>query len=439
MKKKILAFGQRPFVRNVATIGTGVIVSQVIVLAFAPLITRLYGPEAIGLQGVFTSIVNLLFVVAALGYPASIVLPKHDSDAVGLVRISVIISTAICALTAITLSFVGIEFLALLNASAIQNLMYFIPLAMLVAVLAEILGQWLNRKKAFSVRAKYSVANALVVNGTKTAMGFYHPAGSTLIASNVFGGLFGTLLTWHGWHKYKKNNPNAVIEANETNKIDLLDLAKQHRSFPLLWTPQNLINVFSQSLPVLMLSSLFGAAYAGQYSIAIAVLALPANMIGGSVMSVFNPRINEAIHNGENARALIVKATLGMATMGALPYLAVIIAGPILFEFVFGKEWHTAGVYAQILAAWLFLQFANRPAVAAIPALKLQGGLLVYECFSTGSKVLALWLGFAYFKSDLVAVALFSFVGVLAYLWLILWVIKSSASLSNNLKEEASL
>jgi len=182
----------------------------------------------------------------------------------------------------------------------------------------------------------------------------------------------------------------------------LRQLAIRHRDFPLLRTPQTLINALSQSLPILLLAGYFGASASGQYAIAIAVLGMPSGLIGGSVMSVFYPRINEAIRNGENARNLIIKTTIGMAVTGAVPFLIVIATGPFLFEFVFGEQWKTAGIYAQWLAPWLFFQYINKPAVSAIPALRLQGGLLTYEIFSTGTKVLALWLGFFIFKSDVI-------------------------------------
>ncbi len=146
-------------------------------------------------------------------------------------------------------------------------------------------------------------------------------------------------------------------------------------------------------------------------------------MIGGSVMQVFYPRVNEAFHRGENIRELIVKATLGLAFAGAIPLAAVLFAGPTLFSFIFGAGWEQAGVYAQWLSVWLFFQYVNKPAVSAIPALKLQKGLLFYELFSTGSKIFALWLGFIIYESDIAAIALFSVFGVIAYLWLILWVI----------------
>jgi len=53
----------------------------------------------------------------------------------------------------------------------------------------------------------------------------------------------------------------------------------------------------------------------------------------------------------------------------------------------------------------------------------------VYELFSTGTKVLALYVGYVIFESDVIAIALFSFLGVVAYIWLIFWVILHSGKM----------
>ncbi len=87
MRALVKNIAGRPFVRNVVTVASGSAASQAIVMAFSPLITRLYGPEAFGLQGVFTSVAGLLIVVAAMGYPTAIVLPRHDADALGRLQV----------------------------------------------------------------------------------------------------------------------------------------------------------------------------------------------------------------------------------------------------------------------------------------------------------------------------------------------------------------
>jgi O-antigen/teichoic acid export membrane protein len=429
MYKRILTFSRRPFVRNVAAVASGTAAAQAITMAFSPLITRLYGPEAYGIQGVFVSVVGVLGTIAAMSYPIAIVLPKSDADALSLARLSLYIGLSMSVLVAVLLFLYGFEILTLLNAQAISFLMYLIPIAMLISVVSRVVGQWLIREKAFSLTARVAVWQSLLINTIKAGLGLVHPTAAVLIVTNTLSGLLTAALMLLG---LRKQRVTGAAEAKIPEpSLSAWAVAKQHRDFPLLRTPQELLNVISQSLPVVMLATYFGTAAVGFYSIASAVLAMPAGLIGSSVMQVFYPRINDAIHQGENAKTLIIQATAGLALIGALPFAAVIIAGPSLFEFVFGAEWRTAGVYAQWLSPWLFFQYINKPAVSAIPALRLQRGLLAYELFSTGSKLLALYLGYVVYESDVTAIALFSIFGVAAYAWLILWVISHSAKMTS--------
>jgi O-antigen/teichoic acid export membrane protein len=426
--KKILQFSKRPFIRNVVMVASGTAMAQAISMIFSPLITRLYGPDAYGLQGVFLSIASIMGAIASMTYPVAIVLPKSDIDAVGLVWLSIYIGIAMSLLTLVILFFFGPEILTLLQAEEISAFIYLIPAFMFISVVSTVLGQWLIRKKAFTLTAKVTVWQTLIINMIKASFGLVHPTAAVLIITNTLGGLLSAVMIFFGLRKTRKASQQEA-KVSKT-RLSTWALAKRHRDFPLLRAPQVLLNSVSHSLPVIMLATYFGPATVGFYSIASAVLAIPAGLIGNSVMQVFYPRINEAIHRGEDAKALIIKATAGLALSGALPFAAVIVAGPTLFSFVFGEKWQVAGVYAQWLALWLFFQYINKPAVSAIPALRLQRGLLIYELFSTGSKVLALYLGYTHFKSDVAAIALFSVFGVVAYSWLILWVIFHSGKLA---------
>lgn len=422
----IREFIKRPFIRNVAVLASGTAAAQAISMAFSPLITRLYSPEAYGIQGVFMTVVGMMSIPAALSYPIAIVLPKSDKVALGLVHLSLYIGAAMSLLATGALYFFGREILALMNAEEISEFIYLIPFVMFISVFGTVVSQWLIRKKAFGVTARVAVWTTFLASTTKAGFGFVYPKAAVLIVIYTLSSVLSAVLMLVGWRRSSAKSQPA--EATENARGSLWALARQHGDFALLRTPQNLINGISQSLPVMLLATYFGPASVGFYTIATSVLALPAGLIGNSVMQVFYPRINEAMHRGEDVRALIIKATTGMALFGALPFGIVIIAGPLLFSFVFGPEWRTAGVYAQWLSIWLFFQYINKPAVSAIPALRLQGGLLVYELFSTGTKIIALYLGFAVFNSEVAAIALFSIFGVAAYAWLILWVISRAAT-----------
>lgn len=417
-------------------VASGTAASQAIAMAFSPFITRLYGPEAYGIQGVFMSIASVMAIIAAMTYPTAIVLPKSDADALGLARLSIYIGIAMSVLVSVVLFFFGSEVLAILNAEAISIFTYFIPVFMFISVMDVVVSQWLIRKKTFSLTAKVLIWQTLFISTIKTGLGFIHPTAAILIVTNTLNGLLGVIMMLMGLRKTRigtQTEPDIAISVSS-----MWALAKQHRDFPFFRTPQVFLNAVSRSLPVVMLSTYFGPTAVGFYAIASTVLGMPTNLIGSSVMQVFYPRINEAIHRGEDAKALIIKATIGLALSGVLPFAIIIFAGPILFTFVFGSEWRMAGVYAQWLSIWLFFQYINRPAVSATLVLGLQKGLLIYELFSIGTKALALYLGYVIFKSDVVAIALFSIFGVVAYVWLIFWCIVQSGKLTVRVQQLSS-
>lgn len=415
---------ERPLVYNVVAATGGAVASQGIAMAFAPLITRLYGPEVYGVQGVFLMVTGLLTPLWALSYPLAIVLPRSDAEALDLAYLALVVGALMTALMTVILSQYGAVLLDLLNAGAILGFVYLIPVTLFLALLADLLTQLLVRKNAFVQLSQIWVLSAFLTGLLRSGWGLLQPNALALILVNAIGNLLTVALIL-----VRVRRPAAgiwpCIEPAAPSP-GLWRLARRHWDFPLLRTPQCLINTLSQGLPIILLAGWSGPAAVGYYTIALAVLALAPKLIGNSVMQVFYPRITHAVHVGEDCRGLIVKATLGLAATGVIPWLLIMAAGPALFAFVFGDEWERAGVYAQILSPWLFLQYVNKPAVAAIPALELQGGLLIYELFSTGSKILALWVGFQVFANELVALTLFSAAGVIAYVWLILWVVHRS-------------
>jgi O-antigen/teichoic acid export membrane protein len=422
--KKIQAFLRKPFVRNVTIVASGTAAAQVITMAFSPLITRIYGPEAFGLLGIFQSLVAILTPIAALAYPIAIVLPKEDSEAKGLVKLSFLVSAAIfCAVVVVMLTG-GEKLLALLDSEAIAPYVMLIPLSMAFAAYMQIGQQWLIRKKQFAITARVAVLQAFLLNSAKTGIGLINPVGAVLVALATLGHGLHAAMLWVGIKKSGTFTRN--LPPQQTPQLSLKNLAKQYHDFPLYRAPQIFINATSQSLPTLMLASFFGPSSAGFYTICRTVLGMPSRLVGQAVGDVFYPRVTEASHRGEDVQKLILKATLALAAVGFLPFFIIVAFGPQLFAFVFGGEWRIAGEYARWISVWVFFQFINKPSVMAIPALKLQKSLLIYELFSTASKILALFIGFSIFSSDIIAIALFSMFGVFAYVFLIIWVIVNS-------------
>lgn len=417
MKTYISTIARNKFVRNVAVLVSGTAASQLIAFIFVPLITRIYGPESFGLLGVFTSLLMVLIPVTALTYPIAIVLPKHNCEARALTKLSFLITVITTTCVLMILIFLGNPILELINAQSIANFIFLIPLGMIFGASLQIAEQWSIRTERFSLMAKAAVAQSFVLNSLKSGVGFFYPTALTLILTTVFGSLLhaGILLVGRCKRKGKV--------ADKELPCSILNVARRYCDFPAYRAPQVFINAASQSLPILMLASFFGAASAGFYVLARAVMMLPSQLIGKAVGDVFYPRITHAAINNENVSKLIIQATIILSLVGLLPFSLIIIWGDQLFSLVFGSQWVVSGEYASWLSLMLFMNLINRPSVAAIPVLGLQRGLIIYELFSTGSKILVMYWTLTILNNDILAVALFSVFGAVAYIALILWVL----------------
>ncbi len=412
----ILNTSRSRFVRNVAVVATGTAGAQAITMAFSPIITRLYGPEAFGLLGMFTAIAAVISPIAAFTYPIAIVLPKEDSEAKSIVKLSVYIALGVGA-ALILFIIVADDWLAsLLRSQEIGPFMLLIPISVFFSALLQIAEQWLIRIKQFSIIARAAVLQVLMVNSLKTAIGLFKPVASVLIVLAILGSVINAGMLALGIKKVC-THPN---EKESDSQTSLWKVAKRHYDFPLYRAPQDLLNAASLSLPTLMLAAFFGPIAVGFYTLGVRMLSMPSQLIGKSVGDVFYPRIAEAAHNRENLTKLTLKATLSLAAVGFVPFAVVIAFGPWLFGFVFGSDWVMAGEYARWLATWMYFLFMNNPSIKVLPIISAQGFHLVFTIFTIAIRLVVLAVGYYIFKSDLIAVGLFGISGAIINITLII-------------------
>ncbi|MBU9723086.1 MULTISPECIES: lipopolysaccharide biosynthesis protein [Bacillaceae] len=415
MINKLTKLTKKQFVRNVAIVATGAAGAQAITLLFSPIITRIYGPEAFGVLGVFMALVAIVSPIAAMTYPIAIVLPKKDADAKLLIRISIYTSILMAVFIALLLVFYSNHIVLLLQLEDIAPFLYLIPLVIVFTGFLQVTKQWIIRTKQFSVTARVLFLQALFLNSAKVGMGWINPVASVLIIITTIGSAIHALMLIIGIRGSKTSHHEDTEKPS-----NVMELMKKYRDFPLYRAPQVFLNAISQSLPVLLLASFFGPASAGFYSIGKTVLSIPGQLIGHAIGDVFYPRIAEAANNGHKLTNLVIKATLALCAVGIIPFGIVIIFGPWLFGFVFGMDWVLAGEYARWIALWTFFLFINTPSVKALPVLSAQLFHLNFTVFTIIARVISLAVGYYAFSSDLISVALFGLSGALINLLLIL-------------------
>lgn len=403
------------FIRQVLVVASGTAGAQILTMLFSPLITRLYGPEAFGLLGTFQALVLVLIPAAALAYPIAVVLPKSDTEASGLMKLSLFSTLGMSILALLLLLLGGDRLLQALNMQKLGGFIYLVPLAMLFAGGLQIIKQWVIRKQLFGALARTTFTQSLLINSLKTGAGFINPLAAVLVVLATLAHCLHAMVLWFNLKPGQKPGGS---------HLPLTQLAYHYRDFPFYRAPQQVVNALSQSTPVLFLAAFFGPAAAGFYTLTKTVMALPAALLAKSVGDVFFPRITQAVHNNEPVQKLLTKATLALAALGLVPFAVIAAFGPWLFALVFGEEWHVAGEYARWMSLWLYFAFLNRPAVAAIPALGVQGWFLFYEVSSLLLRIAAIALAYWLYNDDLLAIIAFSVAGMLLNILLItaVWV-----------------
>ncbi|RDI52571.1 O-antigen/teichoic acid export membrane protein [Microvirga subterranea] len=415
-----------PFMRGLAVVVGGTAAAQAITFAFSPVITRLYGPEVFGVQGIFLSIVGIVTPFASLGYGGSIVLPASDGEARALFRLSMIISAAMSALSAIVVGIFHAEIADAIGFTAASSLLFLLPIVVLMTAIAQPFHHWLARKKQFASLSRISIAEAVLVGTGKSAAGVVAATAPVLLASVA---ISGGLKVWLMWRSARSTllsseacdraEPAAEAEAS------LRSAAYRFRDFPLFRAPLDWLNAASYGIPSLMLASLLGPAAAGFYVLAFRVVSLPITIIAAAVGTVFLPRIAEASHRSEPLRPLLLKGTAALAAFGIVPFGIMMVFGPWIFSFVFGADWAPAGEYARWLALWFYFIFIGAPSTQAFPILGLQGHFLAYEVVVTILRTASLAVGVLLLRDEMAAIALFAIVGVLVNVAQILWCILS--------------
>ncbi|MEN8626673.1 lipopolysaccharide biosynthesis protein [Psychrobacter proteolyticus] len=397
------------FVRNVAMVGGGIAAGQAIALAFMPFLTRLYGPESFGIAAAFAAIVNIITPISTMGYANAIVMPESDRDAAAVARLSILCGLIIAPLSLI-LVHVGKPWLAVWTGmEKAPQMLYLIPLTLVIGAFLSVTNQSAIRASLFKAKARAYVESKLFTDTSKLIGGIIAPSELLLILLTIIGQFTNFLM-----QMLRVPRTGVLKISNWFGTDGVRNAAIEQRDFAIYRMPQSVLNAASLGLPTILLTSLFSASSAGQYSVAVLVLGAPVMLLGSSVGEVFYPKITRAITaKSPSAYKLLFKVSAILFAVGLIPFGTMMIFGEYLFSIIFGQEWVVAGNYSQWLSIWLLSNLVTGASVATLPALGLQRFLLIREVFSVILRATALYVGFKFFESDVIAIALFSIVGFL--------------------------
>lgn len=406
------------FARSVSILAGGAAAGQVIIVLTSPLLTRLYSPEDFGLLAVYAALLSILSVIASLRYQLAIPLPERDEEASHLVALSLIIVVAISLLTTLLILFFSKPIVELFRTPALASYLWLLPVGLLLTGTYQVFNYWAIRVKAFMPIARTKISQSLATIIVQVGGYFLGPL--ALILGQIGGqaagsSTLGALILQTRW-----------IELKAIRWHNILTAASRYARFPIYSTWVGLFNTASSQLPPILFATLFNPVAAGIYMIANRVLAMPMTLVGSAMANVFLSSAVDARRNGTLIH-LVKDIHEKLVHIAMPPALILLLAGPDLFDFIFGANWRQAGEFAQWMAPWIYLAFISTPLSTLFDVLEKQNHELIFQGILLTIRACTLIIG-SYIGSLTLAVSLFSGGSALCYIAILAWIIRASGN-----------
>lgn len=381
---------QGSFVRNISIFVSGSLLAFLIGFIFTPVITRIYTPEDYGRFAFFNTVLAILYSVSTLNYSEALMLPKKSKDFFSLSRLILIISTLFSAFFFIFILFFGNSFLVYFNVQGLDNLMFFIPLLLVLSILQLLADNYNLRKKKFTESSKSKIVSVLFAKGTVTAIGLkFGSSVSGLLSGEIIVRII-NYITLLGKNAIRL--PWKLIRG--LNRRELVEIGRTYKKYPLFIFPASILLQMAVHIPVFIIGNQFSAEMLGYYSLAITLLGIPVQIIGVSIGKVFLQKATEMVHLNklEELHKLIILLFYFSLALSVFGYSGIYFFGEQIFVLVAGEKWSLAGKVATLLSPGLAYQLISTVLTPCFRILKLEKEKLLSEIIGSVILIVGIFL-----------------------------------------------
>lgn len=343
---------RRGFLALIMGTGTG----NLLTLALAPIITRLFDPASFGSFTLLLSVALVLTSVMSLRLELAVPLARDDVTSYAVVQAGLACALILSAMGSPLLYVVGPEIGAVLGYRAAGRWLWVTPLmasAMSVYLLLNALAIRQGRYRTMAMRNVIMVGAGL---GLQILAGLLGYGVGGLVVGYACGQMLGAAALLVG------SGMSSGTAKSGRSTTALREAMSRYRRVPLLLAPAGVVNALGLQVPVVLLAFYYTSDVVGWFGLTQRVLAAPVTLIGLSVAQVYlgeaaRARREEVGHPS----AYFWKVSRVLALLGAVAAVALLVGGPPAFELLFGSQWRTSGDFARALAIALAAQLIASP------------------------------------------------------------------------------
>ncbi len=386
--------------------------SQMIGILGALYLAKLYGDEVYGTFAIFSSILNILFILFTLNLDNVLVLSKTKREA-NTTLVKIVSLAFLFLFLALGIVF-GITNLFHLK-EEISSLLYLSVFGGFIFTLKSNCEYYFTFAKKFKIIANAKILYAILTLVTQFI--FYK---MNLENGLIFGFIIATCIVILSYTFFLEKE----YFLKKESYANIKSFYKTNHNLIRFGLPSNLINAFANHILTILIGSFFSTSAAGVYGICMKILNIPLVIISSSVSQVF---YQKAVDYHQNEPSKLFNFTKKIIRNNVLAMLGVILLtntlGGFLLEWFFGKSWENLNLYLAILSILVFGRIFFNPISSLLVIFdKLKLGL-VFNSTLLAINLLGIYIGYL-FQNLVYGITILSVFGSFLYILIAFYFLK---------------
>ncbi|MGE5293710.1 MAG: lipopolysaccharide biosynthesis protein [Solirubrobacterales bacterium] len=323
--------------------GGGTAVGQLIVLLSAPVLTRLYTPEEMGLFSLVIAFVGFVGVGTGLRYEVAVVSAENEREA-GLLAWASIFSTVPMAI-GFGLMLYGMIRYRLVAYGQLPS--WSVPVVVLLLIVTQIfmsLRYWHVRRSNFAMIGKVLVVQGIGRATVPIIAGVVGLGWTGLLLGELAGRMLGT------YRMLAAAYASLSSAARGMKRSLLAETCRKYWKFPVVALPSALVDAFGPAILLPLIATLFGNDKAGLFFLVTRLGTVPSAIVSASISDVFHARASEDFRTDPALlRPFLVHVAKKMLCVGSLIYGPIAVLSPFIFGTLFGSQWAEAGILMAVV------------------------------------------------------------------------------------------
>lgn len=336
---------------------SGNITSQLIIIIFTPVLTRIYSPEDFGIYAIVNSIILTIGVIFCARYDQLMFTYCQKEN------------WRTCFSNGIKSSiiFSSISFLIVFSFNIFSNIPSYVYLLLIILPsfsISQLCFSIFILENRHSLYIRINILRSILLMSFQFILHKLEYIG--LVASLAIT-QFIILIICFSYCVVVLNYKFRIHTPFKDYKLSLLS------------SVQSTISAVSSQLPTFFIPYIYTYEILGFYSLAQRLTQLPITFISNAIRPYIMGEINKSINNKINLFPLIKKYTLLLLILSFIGIILISIFSKSFFILYAGNEWSISGDYATILSFWLMISFANIISTSYLNVLGRFKELFIYD------------------------------------------------------------